>query len=360
MPDPSGSRRGFTDSHFNCSGYARGIAQVLELKESELNALLNNTHLPPDVLYAGSSVHMDVDQFLQVINNAQDLVDDPEVGLRCGKYLQRSVHGPVGLLNANAPDLFTALSTPAEFRPLLLPLAQTSVSFDDQWLVCKMQVPVSLPEHTRRIIIEAFALTVQANVEAYPNDRVQDGYFSFDFPPPHYFASYNNYFTLPTYFNAEATSLHLPAECAGQRRVGQDPLAYQAAFQLCTQMLADLPDDSLDIVDRVRRLLLSNDIGVMTEEDVARALFISKRTLARRLASRGQSYRRIREALLAELSARYLAEDRIKVEATARLLGYHDAANFRRAFKRWHHMTPADFRLKVGVGNRVPANRREF
>ena len=90
-------------SGFDCSGYAQGIAQVLELKEADLPRYLLGTGLPVDVLYEGSHLHMDVQQFLQVIRNGQQMTGDPEIGLRCGQNLQRSVHGPIGYLAMNSP-----------------------------------------------------------------------------------------------------------------------------------------------------------------------------------------------------------------------------------------------------------------
>ena len=103
------------------------------------------------------------------------------------------------------------------------------------------------------------------------------------------------------------------------------------------------------MTDRVRRLLLSQLAGSMNEEEVANALFVGKRTLARRLAREGSSYRAIREELLSQLAARHLRESDSSVEAVAALLGYYDAANFRRAFRRWYGVAPTAFRAAAGI-----------
>jgi AraC-like DNA-binding protein len=92
--------------------------------------------------------------------------------------------------------------------------------------------------------------------------------------------------------------------------------------------------------------LLSQPAGTVTETDVARAMFISKRTLARRLEAEGTSYRAIREALMSELAARHLRESGLTVEAVAALLGYNDTAAFRKAFRRWHGQAPSAFRAR--------------
>ena len=71
----------------------------------------------------------------------------------------------------------------------------------------------------------------------------------------------------------------------------------------------------------------------------------------RRLTAEGTGYRQIREELYAELAARHLREGELTVEAIAALLGYHDTANFRRAFRRWYGVPPGAYRqAAAGVG----------
>ena len=77
-------------------------------------------------------------------------------------------------------------------------------------------------------------------------------------------------------------------------------------------------------------------------------MFVSKRTLARRLEKEGESYRAIRERLLSELAARHLRESGLTVESVATLLGYNDAAAFRKAFYRWYGEAPSEFRDNIG------------
>ena len=98
---------------------------------------------------------------------------------------------------------------------------------------------------------------------------------------------------------------------------------------------------------QVKKLMLSHPAGFLSEENTAEALFISKRTLARKLKAEDTSFRQIRDEILSKQSAAYLEEGRMSVESISALLGYHDSANFRRAFKRWFSMTPDQYRQQV-------------
>ena len=106
----------------------------------------------------------------------------------------------------------------------------------------------------------------------------------------------------------------------------------------------DLRSLPLTTADRVRRFMLLKPAGQVNETEVARAMYITRRTLARRLEHEGTGYRQIREKLLAELAARHLADSRLTVESVAHMLGYNDAAAFRKAFRRWYRQSPGDFR----------------
>ena len=76
---------------------------------------------------------------------------------------------------------------------------------------------------------------------------------------------------------------------------------------------------------------------------VARRLHVTPRTLARKLAEEGTSYR----AIVDDLRHR-MAVDLIKsgssMDEIAYLLGYTDTSNFRRAFRRWTGMAPSQLR----------------
>lgn len=79
-------------------------------------------------------------------------------------------------------------------------------------------------------------------------------------------------------------------------------------------------------------------------ESAAMMVGISVRTLQRRLAVTGVSYSElVDEVRLA--SALALIDDRsIKLSEIARRLGYADAANFDRAFRRWTGFSPSQVR----------------
>jgi AraC-like DNA-binding protein len=112
-------------------------------------------------------------------------------------------------------------------------------------------------------------------------------------------------------------------------------------------MLARLQTREQDYRTQVEKMMLSRPPGTLSEEEAAATLFISKRTLARKLRSENSSFRKIRDEVLSRQAASYLRDSNLSVEAIASLLNYHDSASFRRAFKRWFGRTPDQYRQNI-------------
>jgi AraC-like DNA-binding protein len=104
-----------------------------------------------------------------------------------------------------------------------------------------------------------------------------------------------------------------------------------------------------DIRRRVRRLVLNANGTVPTLSEVAGRLFLSTRTLRRRLEDAQTSYQEIVGEIRRDLALRYLTQTSLSTEAIAEILGYSDTANFRQAFKRWTGESPQQYR-RSGTG----------
>ncbi|MCG5479721.1 MAG: AraC family transcriptional regulator ligand-binding domain-containing protein [Ensifer alkalisoli] len=91
---------------------------------------------------------------------------------------------------------------------------------------------------------------------------------------------------------------------------------------------------------------------------VARDLGLSERTLQRRIAAEGQTFRALLTEARQELGRQLLSDLTIDVEEVAYLLGYQDANSFYRAFREWENMTPGHWRRIKSVSAMTALRRR--
>jgi AraC-like DNA-binding protein len=336
------------DHYFIPSSYSRIVAREMGLQERELVDLLRGTNLPVEVLMPGDETRLTGRQQLRVLDNAQRMIDAPDFGLRLGRQLNPAAHGPLGYLALSSPDLLTGLESLRDFLPARIPFVQLEVKLGDDWLRCALTLKLAASENERRILQECFALVLQSIVETLLGEELRTARVDLCHARPRYHRRYRDYLHCPVRFGAGENLYRIPAELARAANASGDPASYSQAQAICQRLLEQAPVSDLTTADRVRRYLLSQPAGTVTEADVAQALFISKRTLARRLEREGSSYRAIHEKLMAEMAARHMRESGLTVEAVAALLGYNDAAAFRKAFRRWHGQSPSEFRTRCG------------
>ncbi len=94
--------------------------------------------------------------------------------------------------------------------------------------------------------------------------------------------------------------------------------------------------------------------GSPTLEHLAARLHMSARTLHRRLAEEGTTFRRVVTDVRRELAERHLREQRLAIGEIGFLLGFSEASAFHRAFKRWTGWPPLAYRRASARATMAP------
>ena len=87
--------------------------------------------------------------------------------------------------------------------------------------------------------------------------------------------------------------------------------------------------------------------GEVYEKDIAASLGVSLRTMQRQLAEQQQSFKQLLDEIRQQLAEQYLANSALSLNGITYLLGFANQANFTRAFKRWHGITPSSYRQQL-------------
>ncbi len=326
-----------------CS-YTRLIARELGLQERDLGRLLSGTGLPVTILLSEADTSITTAQQMRILDNAQQMQGAPELGLRVGRQMQPSSHGPMGYLVLSSPDVITALDSFADFLPVRLPFSRVTVALEGDYLSCSLTLKIEAKPAVRRVLQECFALMIQSVVESVLGRELNEARIDLAHAKPGYHAMYGDYLHSQVNFAQNCSVFQIPAALARFPNVTGHSDSYALALELCRGLLEQMPATDLSSTDRVRRLLLSAPAGTRSATDVAQAMFVTKRTLQRRLGREGTSYREITEKLYSELAVRHLRESDHTIESVAVLLGYYDTAAFRKAFHRWYGQSPGEYR----------------
>jgi AraC-like DNA-binding protein len=82
----------------------------------------------------------------------------------------------------------------------------------------------------------------------------------------------------------------------------------------------------------------------LTPDAVARAVAVSRRTLSRRVADEGTSFRHILDDVRREFACAFLQDRSLSIADVAFFLEYSEPAAFNRSFRRWTGCAPSEFR----------------
>lgn len=166
----------------------------------------------------------------------------------------------------------------------------------------------------------------------------------FAHPAPADVSEHRRFFRQPVQFAAGANTVLLSAADAALPLIDADEALAEILRRRLEKALSTLkPDDSC--AGRVRRMLIEGfGRRTLTPTALAQRLGTSRRTLSRRLAEEGTSFRRLFDAARLELAQALLQDRGSSVADIAYFLQYSEPAAFHRSFRRWMGQTPLDYR----------------
>jgi|KBSMisStandDraft_5_1062788.scaffolds.fasta_scaffold11465_5 AraC-like DNA-binding protein len=116
-------------------------------------------------------------------------------------------------------------------------------------------------------------------------------------------------------------------------------------FEQYAAAIIEKMQPATSFADSVRNALAEGILnGRARQEDIARQLNLTVRTLNRHLADGQTSFHRIRDGLLRERAETLLREGNLPIAEISYLVGYAEPSNFHRAFRRWTGRTPSEWR----------------
>jgi AraC-like DNA-binding protein len=100
-----------------------------------------------------------------------------------------------------------------------------------------------------------------------------------------------------------------------------------------------------DIISQVKRAIIDNlPSGTPDQDGIAKQVFVSSRTLQRRLADERTNLRTLILEVRRELAEKYIADKIMPLAEISYMLGFADTSSFSRAFKQWTGHPPVAFR----------------
>lgn len=165
----------------------------------------------------------------------------------------------------------------------------------------------------------------------------------FSHPAPADIRAYEEYFRCELRFDQPDARLVIAREVADEALAGFNPEIVRELDRMIVDYLARL--DRNDILSRTRAAIIQElPSGQASLERTATMLALSPRTLARRLADEGESFKSLLAEVRRELGEKYILDTSLSLTEISFLLGFSEASSFSRAFRNWTGQSPSAHR----------------
>ncbi|HCE41522.1 AraC family transcriptional regulator [Alcanivorax sp. 521-1] len=280
--------------------------------------------------------------FDRFARRALALTGEPWMGWELGASMTLSSHGFLGYAAMSSETLGDAIELAVKFFRTRSTIIQLESFADGDWAVLQVNEMLALGDLAPLVVESLFSSFHFMAMQLIPDVEIL-GELRFSYPEPAYFARLRPLIPVPVYFDCAYSQMRFPVERLQRRLRFADPRLAQMAAAQCEQEMERIKAPPA-LLGQVRRIMLAGSGGFPGVDDVASELHMSSRTLKRKLQQLGTSYQTLLDDLRKGLAVEYLTQSHRSVDEIALALGYSDASNFARAFRRWTGRSPSDYR----------------
>ncbi|MBO9662786.1 AraC family transcriptional regulator [Dokdonella sp.] len=290
-----------------------------------------------------ASVRVSYRQASLIIKRALRAIPRSEFGLEVGSHQSNGTFGVMGLAMMTARTFGDAVAIGVEYADITGALMDVETETPNAHEVALVARP-RFPDEEILVFLceELFASTLQL-ARGLVGGTFKPECLELTYPAPPHAADYRKLFGCEIRFGASRNRMVVGARWLEQRLPTHHPVSAQQALAICREQAAQIRRQS-EIIASVERILRRRLAEHPTLSEIAQNLNLSERTLRRHLATAGRVYRDIHDQLRAERALELLSAGALSIAAIGSEVGYSDAREFRRAFKRWTGAPPTAMR----------------
>ena len=326
------------------SYYIATLLQVLEPHGVSRTQLLRNTGVRE--LATQEPLNLTARQLDIACTNALELSKDAQLGLRFGSQISIASQGIFGYALMTSATIGDALKLLVRYNRVILPSIGIELQQRDDELELWVRA-AHLPQALQRFYTEVLYAAIVNSGSILVGRQTAALNLQFDYPPPSDLTQYETIFGDEVRFNAVRSAMFFDNASLDAPISTSNPVARDIFRRECDRLISRDSDGGM-VSERVQQILLQAGSEFPTSAKVAAQLHMSESTLQRHLAKEGNRYQQLLDQVRYRLALEYLNGTNLPVAEIASLLGFSDATNFRRSFKRWSQTTPSAIRTATG------------
>jgi len=326
------------------------LRRLLEMYGLDSVALAHQAGIVvPEVL--GPADRISLDKADALVELVIPLIDDPAFGLQVARCWHPANLGVLGYAWLSSSTLRTGLRRLERYHRLIGDRGATEIEEVPRGIKVRFWANRGDPAH---VPVAAVAVDM-AIALLFDMCRMNAGAalrplaVSLRRRKPESTAPYERFFGCPVRFGAAENFFVLAREDADALLPSSNK---QLATVFDTMLGAELALlDKSDVIARCRAAVLKHlTSGEVSEEETAKQLHMSPRTLQRKLAEASLTYLQLVDATRRDLALRYIDDAARSISDITFSLGFSQPSALTRAFKRWTGLSPTDYRASRTSG----------
>jgi AraC-like DNA-binding protein len=313
-------------------GYFRLILRGFGDSVTERAALLEGTGVDEEDL-RNPAADISVFQQVRQIENASALCG-PGWAISRPRLWDVPAHGALGVAVVSAPTLADSLTVLERYGHVRSPWFKVSLRPRGREMLMEIKITAPIETEQWRPMMEIAFLAIKAMLDTALGYVSNEMVFHFACPKPDYADRLAAALGSAVRFQARINCIAMPSGWSTTVPAHVDPSLYRHAIAELEEVLARL-EAPTSLRAQIERFLRTMPVGRLDSPSVARALGMSRRTLARRLAETDTSFRRLLDDELKARAGRLLSSQNLSRPEMAEQLGYRDPTSFSRACRRW-------------------------
>jgi AraC-like DNA-binding protein len=256
------------------------------------------------------------------------------------------VQSEFGMAIRFAKDVKTALDLLCQFAHVRWPIGNAVGTISSKYYTIRFSSSVLMSNEQLGLVSSLVALNFQTTLSTISSDLLVAAEYEFVNNPLVYSERLESLISGRVIWGNRDFKIKIPREMLSCPCI----MADESSFSLMRRVLRDRADFNNKINDV--SILVSNKLssitrGQITSAQMADAIGMPLRTLERKLAAEGSSFRVLSDRALRDRLVEILGKRNTTAGMAAEILGYHDASSLQRACRRWFGMSFASAKLKI-------------
>jgi len=323
------------------SSWALIIAKALEAEGHNAKLAFEHVGLDPDKL-RDPNARYSYYKITDLWKHAVDLTNDSGFGLKAARQMHPTTFHALGFSWLASATLKEAMERLVRYVHIMNSAIVVRLEDDEECTNLVFPIPESIKDYAYEAFDAGFAAIIElCRTSSGKNFKPLE--LSMIRPEPACMQEFTALFQCPVkYSQSQNIFTFRRTELEASLPTSNAELAL-TNDKVVADYLAAL--DRSDVVMQVKTKLIEKlSYGDVTEDYIATAVNMSRRSLQRKLKEKGVSYKGLLDGTRSDLAKEYIRNSRLSINEITYMLGFSEPSNFTRAFKRWTGHSPSAYR----------------